>query len=137
MSLQGSKELIANLNLIQNWTAVELKVAMSKALSLISRTAKANHLRGKSLSRDAVKSHDDDRFYTWSGNLTGSIHSHGSKQTPTGISGAVSVSEAYAERVELGGAGRRAFPFLGPALDDNGDEIMEMFAVAVKKVVGK
>ncbi len=137
MSLQGSKELIANLNLIQNWTAVELKVAMEKSLNLIEVSAKANHLRGKSLSRDAVKSHDDKEFYTWSGELTGSIHSEGAKATLSNISGIVSASEAYAEKVELGTPKRRAFPFLGPGLDDNGDEIVEMFAVAVKKVVGK
>ena len=137
MSLQGSKELIANLNLIQNWTAVELKRAMGKSLNLIATAAKEDHLRGDSLSPAGVKDHQEERYLTWSGELTGSIHSEGAKATLSSISGIVSASEPYAEKVEFGGPNRRAFPFLGPALDDNNEKILEMFAVAVKKVVGK
>jgi len=135
MSLQGSKELIANLKLIQNWTAVELKVAMEKSLNLIEVSAKANHTRGKSISREERKAHSDKRYYTWSGDLTGSIHSEGAKATLSNISGVVSASEAYAEKVELGSPNRRAFPFLGPALSDNDEKIVELFATAVKKVI--
>jgi len=135
MSLQGSEELLANLKLIKNWTAVELKVAMEKSLNLIEVSAKANHLRGKSLSPFAIKDHQEERFFTWSGKLTGSIHSEGAKATLSNISGIVSASEAYAEKVELGGPNSRAFPFLGPGLDDNDDEIIGIFAKAVKKVI--
>jgi len=51
------------------------------------------------------------------------------------ITGIVSASEAYAEDVELGTPSRRAFPFMGPGLADNDEKILEMFAMAVKKVI--
>jgi len=135
MSLQGSEEFIANLKLIKNWTAVELTAAMGKSLNLIEVSAKASHERGKNLSLSERKTHADDRFYTWSGDLTGSIHSEGAKATLSNITGIVSASEAYAEDVELGTPSRRAFPFMGPGLADNDEKILEMFAMAVKKVI--
>ena len=98
-------------------------------------SAKASHERGKNLSLTERKTHADDRFYTWSGDLTGSIHSEGAKATLSNITGIVSASEAYAEDVELGTPSRRAFPFLGPGLDDNGERIISNFTAAVKKVI--
>jgi len=92
-------------------------------------------LRGKSLSPYGVRDHQEERYFTWSGDLTGSIHSEGAKATLSNISGVVSASEAYAEKVELGSPNRRAFPFLGPALSDNDEKIVELFATAVKKVI--
>ena len=135
MSLQGSSELIANLKLIKNWTDKTLKTAMDKSLNLIEISAKAGHIRAKSLSKEDRASHPSDRYYTHTGDLTGSIHSEGAKASLTGISGIVSASEAYAEKVENGSPNSRAYPFMAPALNDNGEKIVNLFAVAVKEVI--
>lgn len=139
-SLIGVEQLNANLKLIQNWTAVSLKEGMEKSLNLIEVSAKADHWRGESLSREAVIQHEaidteEERFYTWTGQLVGGIHAEDVKVTLTGLSGAVVSTEPYSERVEIGSPNSRAFPFMGPALYDNGQQIVIILGAAVQKVI--
>jgi hypothetical protein len=58
------------------------------------------------------------------------------KVSLTGLTGEVVASEAYAGKVELGGPNSRAFPFLGPALNDNSEEILMILGSAVKAALG-
>ena len=133
--LQGLKELNANLKLVKTFTEIELIQAMEVSQALVANHAKANHLKGKNLSAAERKAHSDPRFYAWSQKLVNSIHSEKVKVTAFNIKGEVSAGEKYAARVELGSANSRAFPFFGPALEKNSQEIINTFAAAVKKVI--
>jgi len=136
VALLGLEQLNANLQLVKNWTNESLKTGMEVSLNLIEVSAKANHKRAKSLSPDVRKEHPDERYYTWSGQLTGSVHAEKVKVSLTGLTGEVVASEAYAIPIELGGPNRRAFPFLGPALNDNSEEIFMILGSAVKAALG-
>ncbi len=132
---------------------------MELSQNLVVTHAKSQHLRGKSLSREAVLVHEDlqgtgsPRFYTWSSKLVNSIHALKVKVLPNGFKGEVVAGEKYATAVEtgeysktgeidtgaigveLGTPNRRAFPFLGPAITESAPAIILLFAKAVRRAV--
>ena len=114
---------------------------MERAQNLVVTHAKSQHLRGASLSREAVLEHEDlqgtgsPRFFTWSAKLVNSIHAEKVKVFVNGIKGEVTAGERYATKIELGGPNRRAFPFMGPALVGTAPATILLFAAAVKKVI--
>ena len=103
--------------------------------------AKGQHLRGNSLSREAVIEHEDlqgtgsPRFFTWSAKLVNSIKPEKVKVFANGLKGEVTASEPYATKIEIGSSNSRAFPFFGPALVETAVAQIALFAAAVKKVI--
>jgi len=67
--------------------------------------------------------------------LVNSIKAEKVKALPYGITGEVTASEPYATLIEVGGPNRRAFPFFGPALVEEGPGIIILFGAAVSKVI--
>ena len=47
----------------------------------------------------------------------------------------VTAGEKYATKIEVGGPNSRAFPFFEPALIGTAPAVIELFALAVKKVI--
>jgi len=101
----------------------------------VATNAKGRHLVGKEVSRAELDLHADPRFYTWSEDLVNSIKAKKVKVLPWGLTGEVTASEPYATLIEVGGAGRRAFPFFGPALVEEGPGIILILGTAVSKVI--
>jgi len=97
--------------------------------------AKSRHVVGSQLSATERKAHPDERFYTWSDDLVSGIKAEKVKAFTYGITGEVTASEKYATLIEIGGPGRRAFPFFGPALVEEGPGIILILGAAVAKVV--
>jgi len=90
---------------------------------------------GSQLSTEERKSHPDSRFYTWSSDLVNSIKAEKVQVFVNGLKGEVTASEPYATRIELGDAGVRAFPFFGPALEEEAVAIVAILGAAVSKVI--
>lgn len=133
--LQGSEQLKANLKLVQTFLNPVLIQAMEMSQNLVVTHAKHNHIRGKSLSPAERKEHADERFYGWSQKLVDSIHPEKVEARIYSIKGEVVAGEKYATKVEVGGSGRRAFPYMRPALDASNEAILLIFAAAVRKVI--
>jgi len=108
---------------------------MEKSQNLVATNAKSKHVVGSSLSGEQRKSHPDSRFYTWSAKLVNSIKPEKVKVLSYGLTGEVTASEAYATLIEIGGPNRRAFPFFGPALEEEAVGIVAILGVAVSKVI--
>ena len=108
---------------------------MEKSQNLVATNAKSKHVVGSQLSSAERKTHPDPRFYTWSTKLVNSIKAEKVKIFTYGITGEVTASEPYATLIEVGGAGRRAFPFFGPALEEEAVGIVTLMGAAVSKVI--
>ena len=133
--LLGSKELIAKLKTVDTMLNPELIKSMELSQNLVATHAKASHIRGKSLSLAERKEHPDERFYGWTQKLANSIHALKVKATPIKIEGSVVAGEKYAAKVETGGPNSRAFPFLGPAVNENGEAIIGIFIAGIRRIV--
>lgn len=130
------------LKLIKNWSdqaiLTGLEASADQVITHIKKTQ--THLRGKSLSRGVVREHPHEHFYVWSQRLINSLYPSGEIQsrargTATGAYVEVGAQEPYASIVERGGAGRRAFPFLGPALGATEAANLQIMANALKRVL--
>ena len=108
---------------------------MEKAQNLVVTHSKSNHVAASQLSAGEKKTHSDIRFYTHSSKLVNSIKAEKVQVSVNGLKGEVTASEPYATAVELGGANRRAFPFMGPALTGTAVEQIALFIAAIKKVI--
>jgi len=133
--VQGLAELNRNLKLVKTFTEIELITAMEKGQNLVATNAKENHVAAQSLSPAELKSHPDPRFYSHSSKLVNSIHPEKVKVSAFGLEGDVTAGEKYATKIEVGGPNSRAFPFFGPALIGTAPAVIELFALAVKKVI--
>jgi len=118
---------------------------------LVATHAKNNHNAASQISAGERKDHPDPRFYTHSGKLVSGIKAEKVQVFANGLKGEVTASEPYATKVEtgdynktgdislvgteLGTPNRRAFPFLGPALNETAVGQIALFLAAVKKVI--
>lgn len=109
--------------------------AMELSQNKVVTNAKSRHVVGSQLSREQRKSHPDERFYTWSAGLVNSIKAEKVKAFTYGITGEVTASKKYATLIEIGGPKRRAFPYFGPALVEEGPGIIILFGAAVAKAI--
>jgi len=90
---------------------------------------------GSQLSIEERKLHPDSRFYTWSGDAVNSIKAEKVKVSVNGLIGEITGSEPYMTLLEIGGPGRRAFPFFGPALEEEAVGIVAILGAAISKVI--
>lgn len=131
------------LKLIKNWSdqaiLTGLEASADQVITHIKKTQR--HLRGKSLSRAVVREHPHPEFYVWTQRLINSLYPSTeirskARGTVTGAYIEVGAQEPYASLVERGGAGRRAFPFLGPALGATKGANLQIMAEALRSVLG-
>jgi len=108
---------------------------MELSQNKVATNAKSRHLVGKQIPLGERKSHSDPRFYTWSNKLVSGIKAEKVKVFTYGITGEVTASEKYATLIEIGGPNRRAFPFFGPALEEEAIGIVAILGAAVSKVI--
>ena len=133
LSPESLKEFQDNLKKVSDFTAREIETAMEVGQSRVMRSAKANHMAAP---KDG--SHPDPRYYDRTAKLTNSIRVGEIEATEDHITGVVNAGGGvvdYATAIELGTPTHRAYPFLQPALEDNADSILFIFADAVKKAL--
>ena len=130
----GLAELNRNLKLVKTFVDASLITAMELSQNKVATNAKSRHVKGSQLSSAERRSHPDERFYTWSADLVNSIKTEKVKALPYGITGEVTASEKYATLIEIGGPNRRAFPYFGPALEQEAVKIVALLGAAVSKV---
>jgi hypothetical protein len=107
---------------------------MEEAQVLVCNAAKEDHeYVGNSKGAHNPEGHPSERYYTHSGKLTNSIRPGKVLSGPDNISGEVLAGDnsmtPYAAFVES------LYPFMQPAIDSKQDEILNLFANAVKEVV--
>ena len=108
MAITGFKELERNLKEFKNTAEQVLIKGVFYGCVLIQNEAKLNHGAG---------AHGKGRYENRTTNLTNSIQATPPKVTANMIKGEVIVGMDYAEKVELGSAKSRPYPFLFPALE--------------------
>lgn len=98
---------------------------------------KRAHQFGPSLSKEIVREHPDDRFYSWTQELANSMMAGSAEVDKTGSPFVeVLTTESYAAKVELGGPNSRAFPFMGPALMTTQQAGISIMVAASKRALG-
>ena len=116
----GLKEFQANLRRVKNLSNQQIKIGLEVSANEVVKHMQGKHQRGKNLSRAEVKAHPSERFYTWSNVLVNSMQAGDVVWEQAGAEIAVKAVAPYAEYVEAPkpGSGHRAFPFMGPAIDE-------------------
>lgn len=115
---------------------------MNESIVLIVKHAKKDHYfvgTGKGASKRA-KEHELDfknpdgslRWKVRTQALLNSIQSQDAKLIGGSVVGTISVGMEYAKKIEYGAPGRRAFPFLRPALEANRHTFFERMKEALK-----
>lgn len=130
---QSLKEFEKNLKKIDNWTNKAIADGLMMGASKVVLHAQAKHTRPTSRAKRIE--HLDKRFYTWSGDLVGSIHPGKVQVYRDGALIEIKVPESYAAAVEYGTPRSRAFPFMKPALDETKNEVLAYLARAVKEAL--
>ena len=133
--VQGLAELNRNLKLVKTFTDASLITAMELSQNKVATNAKSRHIVGSQLSREQRKTHPDSRFYTWSADLVNSIKAEKVQVFVNGLKGEITASEPYATLIEIGGPNSRAFPFFGPALEEEAVGIVAILGAAISKVI--
>ena len=144
------KAAISKLNAIGGNSILTMARAMDDAAEIVVSHMKAEHFfigtgkgSGKKAEENVFTFKNPDgtpRFKVRTANLLNSIQSRGSKISGTRAFVEVRIGEKYAVDVEEGGPGRRAFPFVRPAVEQNKGQIMKrakaLFLDAVKRATG-
>ena len=144
------KAAVAKLNKIGGSAILTMARAMDDAVNLLTGHMKAEHFfigTGKGSSKKAAENvftfknpNGTPRFKVRTKNLLESIQARPSKISGTKASADIRVGMQYAVDVEEGGPGRRAFPFVRPAVEANKRTIMDrakaLFLDAVKRATG-
>ncbi len=116
--------------MVQNFTHKELLTAMEVAQAKVVNNARSDHPKYSK----GIVGHPSDRYYTRTGKLTNTIRLGEVKATTEEIIGEVKAGDSsltpYAAFVES------RYSYLEKALDDENDNIITIFAEAVKRVIG-
>jgi len=135
MDGDGLKEFQNNLKKVSSFANPILITAMEKAQVIVCNEAKRDHIFvGNAKGAHNPEGHPSGRYYTHSGKLTNSIRPGKVLSGPENITGEVKAGDnsttQYALYVEEMG-----YSYLATALDAKQDEIMQLFADAVKEVL--
>lgn len=126
---ESLKEFQDNLKKVSDFSTNAIVNAMKVACARVKDHANANHK-----APPADGSHPDPRYYDRSSKLSNSIRIGDIEANEQQVTGEVKAGDgsevAYAAKVEW------AYPFMQPALDDNADDILVIFAESVKQVIG-
>jgi len=125
MILKGLPELKKNIESFKREVVDVLYKTLFHGLTLIQNEAKLNHEKG---------AHALGRFESKSTNLTQSTQALEPKILGKKIKGTVIAGMNYAEKVELGSAKSRPYPFLFPAFEHNEPIIMKELEEIIKKI---
>ncbi len=107
--------------------------------AVIAQALIVNHAKSDHKAPPIEGGHPDDRYYDRTGRLTNSIRSgkitaDDKKLIAEILAGDPSLVP-YAASIELGTSRHPAYPFLSPALTAKANEILRLFAAALKRVV--
>lgn len=120
--ISGAKRIANNILAAQNKILGRVAVAVEKTAVDVSNHAKDNHERNSA--------HSKGRFETQSGILGKSITPDMEKVNFEEVVAVVFTNVDYAIPVEFGGGGRRAYPFMFPALIANQGNLLRRLAEA-------
>lgn len=129
MTQESIKEFQDNLKKVSDFSTEAMVKAMNVACARVANSAKANH---KAAPKDG--SHPDPRYYDRTAKLTNSVRIGDIEASEQQITGEVKAGDgsevAYAAKVEF------QYPFMQPALQENADPILFIFAETIKQVIG-
>ena len=112
--ISGQREIENKLMMAKNQTLNRTGIAVEKSCIDVANHAKAGH--------ESEHAHADERYRNQTGTLTRSIKPALEKVNFFEVTGVVFSNIEYASTVEIGGDGRKPYPFLFPALVANKDK---------------
>lgn len=120
--VSGQKKVLNNLFIAKNKILARVAEAVEKTSVDVANHAKANHVEGQA--------HSEGRFERDTGTLVRSIHQELETVNFEEVTAVVFTNLDYAIPVEFGGNGRRAYPFMFPALVANQENLKNRLKAA-------